>query len=409
MSEFNEIMSYLLPAKKDIRLRRVTIVGEPEAGKTNLAFYLAQRIIEERGEDKVNVVYTKRLKDAIKYMDQKPYQLLLIDDAVRYQYSRVSVTKEGRIQIADFYEIRHVYRKMQNMKKSATITIIFITQRWRDLAPQYRNAPVVFFKSVLTDPDDRRLMLKMIGPEYFNILQDITRRIFALSDDRAKGEAVITTSWGNKYHLRGIPIAERHFELIESEEKPEDIIDELADELLDHFQEKTLYLPVSILRGYLRTYAIKEGIDTVFLDAIDVAKYRAYKMFGWGIEGIVDRAEYPEIINKLLEGPLDFDDTEYMIGRILSIDSRLSISEAKKLIKIAYARAKEKGLIKEDKDWVTLEEAALLLGVTKRTIWNYIRDGLIIQRKYKGRKIVVRKSEILDLASELGIKTNCEV
>ena len=185
-----DIWGYLHPRLKGTRWRPITLVGPPESGKTNAAFFFTSLILHDYGEDKVNIVYAKKFKSAIKYLDKRPYQVMIIDDAVRFQYSRFSISREGRLVIADYYEIRHVYNKYRKKHRDAVLFMIFVTQRWRDLAPQFRSAPLVLFKGTLSNFHDNRDIEKHLGTEYFNILREITRRIYAFSDDTAKEEGL---------------------------------------------------------------------------------------------------------------------------------------------------------------------------------------------------------------------------
>ncbi len=60
--KINEIVNYLMPERLHaIHWRPVVIVGAPESGKTNLSFFLAERLIKKFGEENVNVIYVQVL------------------------------------------------------------------------------------------------------------------------------------------------------------------------------------------------------------------------------------------------------------------------------------------------------------------------------------------------------------
>ena len=117
MSE-NDILEYLFPEDfPDTLLRSVTIVGLQGSGKTNLSFFLAKQYLDKYGPENVNVVYSRSFRSAIANMNYKQIQVLIVDDAVRYQYSGISRSRDRDI-IADYFEIRHLFKKYKNFKEN---------------------------------------------------------------------------------------------------------------------------------------------------------------------------------------------------------------------------------------------------------------------------------------------------
>lgn len=399
--ELNEILLYLNPTRLiGTRWRPLTIVGPPESGKTTLSLFLAQKIVEIQGEEDTNIILSKRLKTAIDHMDDKRYQVLIIDDAVRFQYSRYFSSTEGRIAVSNYYEIRHIYNQYRKQHRDAVIVIMFLTQRWRDLSPQFREAPIVMFKGTLTSIEANRDIKKLIG-EYFNILRDITREIYVFSNDEAKSKAVVTTSWLDSFILSGIrELKPRNINYIEEEESIEDLVEQFVEAILTKFSEKVLKVPNSIIRGFIRQYAIEHGIDVIPLDSVDIAKYRAYEIYGLATEqpevNIREMAE--EIVEEyVLKNPAKWDILmeDEKIGLALYYYPFLNNNDAKKIVKIVDFITANMGIKTR---YITTSQAAALLGVSKRTIINMIHKNKITDiTETEGGHYRVNISEILQI------------
>lgn len=199
MSE-NDILEYLFPEDfPDTLLRSVTIVGLQGSGKTNLSFFLAKQYLDKYGPENVNVVYSRSFRSAIANMNYKQIQVLIVDDAVRYQYSGISRSRDRDI-IADYFEIRHLFKKY---KKEGLLVTIFITQRFRNLDPAFRNSPILIFKTILQDPSDNDLIKQFLGQAYFEKLAEITKNIYTKHRDFDK--AIVKVAWGPVFLLDNIP------------------------------------------------------------------------------------------------------------------------------------------------------------------------------------------------------------
>jgi len=349
MNEINEILSYIIPKEKNIHWRTITIVGSPESGKTNLAFYITKRVIEEKGEENVNVIYIQHLKNAFLFFDKKPYQLILVEDAIRGQGWRFGTTAEGTEVIADFYEIRHIFRRKAR-KNKATIMIIFITQRWKSLAVDFRNAPLIFFKTLLTDHYEREYIKKSLRPQYYKLLKQITRRIYALGDESAKGEFVVATAWDQNYYVRGIPRVEPFLDVMDRDlPNP---IEEIIQKIIKRFGEDILTLPDAIIKGYVKELEneLKMRISS---DIVYIAKYRAYELYGLPRDTIDE-----DSINKLMKNInihfWQISSQEERLGYILDMLPDLNEKQAKKLMyilsyKLAKNSNKKKKIVRLDK------------------------------------------------------------
>lgn len=371
--KINEIVNYLMPSLRGIHWRPVVIVGAPESGKTNLAFYLAQRLIEKFGEDKVNLIYVRFFRNALSFFNKKQYQIIIVDDAVRYQYSRFGMTSEGISTIADYYEIRHILRRKSGISK-AGILIFFITQRYRALSTDLRNAPLIFFKSLLTDYYELEYLRKTLRPEYYRILVNITKRIYGLGEEAAKGEFIAITAWGSQYYVRGIPKVK--IDMKPMDEDAEDIVEIALKKVLEEFGDDILNIPDQVIKGYI-TKLEKEFGTKLPGNIAYLAKYEAFKRTK-RIEKtpkIIDKinGEIPKIWHQLSKSE--------KIGLILDKNPDLSIKDAVKIMHILdyrFHNHKQDGrleLDELDKRILSLriagkkqEKIADILGINRSTV-----------------------------------------
>lgn len=177
------------PIQTDIiRHRHAVVFGMPECGKTTLMNWLAHQALNRYGDERVNIVARYSIADALESLDNKPVQLLIIDDAVRHANSRRGLAHAE--DIADFYEIRHIYDGAAGTKTGIVITV-WASQRFMSLDIVFRNAHALIFKTSAVDPSDSNLILKYIGPKAVKELEMITYRIYHDADDEAKSTSVV--------------------------------------------------------------------------------------------------------------------------------------------------------------------------------------------------------------------------
>ncbi|WP_019178211.1 hypothetical protein [Methanomassiliicoccus luminyensis] len=181
---------YLLPPLKagKVALRHGAVVALPEAGKTEMINDVAYHVRDFYGEDAVNIVFVDWLQDALDNMDDRPVQLLLVDDAVKKANSRKSGGNAD--DAADYFEIRHQFERLARTR-TGVIILIYVTQRFKSLDIVFRNAMYLWFKTSTIDPDDRDIIKKYIGAQAYNDLEDVSARIYYHHDDEAKGRSII--------------------------------------------------------------------------------------------------------------------------------------------------------------------------------------------------------------------------
>jgi len=181
-----EVLSRMLPTlpKHMVRLQHVCIVGKPGSGKSELMKWLSWRACKQYGRDNVHIIYTDDLRIAIALLDDRPVQLLLIDDAMQYASSR-KVYEQADL-VGEFQRLRHLAREASG-RKSGLVLCIFSWQRYMDLDPAFRESPLTIFKTGLGGRDRIELQ-RMLGP-YTPHLYEIWDRIDR-GNDSAKSTSI---------------------------------------------------------------------------------------------------------------------------------------------------------------------------------------------------------------------------
>lgn len=181
---------YLFPPLKanKVSLRHGAVIGLPEAGKSEMLNDIAYHTRAFYGQDRTNIVFCDWLQDALEHMDDRPVQLLLVDDSVKNANSRKSGGNAD--DVADYYEIRHVFERKARTRTGA-IFLIYATQRFKSLDIVFRNAMYLWFKTSTIDPDDKDIIKKYIGPGALRDLDTVSARMYYHHDDDAKSRCII--------------------------------------------------------------------------------------------------------------------------------------------------------------------------------------------------------------------------
>ncbi|MFA5313617.1 MAG: hypothetical protein WC375_09955 [Methanomassiliicoccales archaeon] len=183
-----EVLFPAVPDHEAVRHRHLVTFGLPESGKTQLLNSLAWECQRRYGKDNVNLIAVYKIGDALDLIDQRKVQLLICDDAVKQANSRKAMSNAD--DVADFYEVRHIFeRKAESM--SGVVITVWAAQRFYSLDIVFRNAHVIMFKTCASDPQDKREILRYIGPSAYRKLEEITSRIYEKADDLAKSESIV--------------------------------------------------------------------------------------------------------------------------------------------------------------------------------------------------------------------------
>ena len=145
----NPVFYYLIPPekfwkKKTIEFRHISLFGMPGSGKTTTVLTLANKIKKafEKYMPTVNFYFMRGLSLEVMLSgipkNFNGYMLMFIDDAEVGAPSRNTIRAIREMQNHDM--VRHSLEK-KGMKRGV-VALIYATQRFRNLAPLLRNAPI---------------------------------------------------------------------------------------------------------------------------------------------------------------------------------------------------------------------------------------------------------------------------
>lgn len=159
-----------IPRGSSVAKSSVCIVGGQGSGKSILLSYLYWVAIAIYGLENIHCIYTDDIRVALDLLDDKPVQLVIIDDAMTYASSR-EVYKQTDI-IKTYNRSRHVYEERLN-GKPGVIIYLWAWQRFGELDPAFRQGDAVIFKTGIAEPTEKRLISQFIGPWYSKVLWQI--------------------------------------------------------------------------------------------------------------------------------------------------------------------------------------------------------------------------------------------
>lgn len=226
-----------IPPDSSVRKSSMCIIGDQGCGKTGLLMAMYAEACRRYGTDRVHPIYTDDIRVALDMIDDRPVQLVMIDDAMTWASSR-QVSEQTEI-IKTYNRSRHVYEdKLRG--KPGVILYIWAWQRFRELDPSFRQADVIVFKTGIGEPSEAALVEKFIGTAYYAELSRIwdamntgdesakSRCVARItSQDVARGTGILTFDYGP---APGFPEMVRHEEYFADED--------VADEILEEYAEK---------------------------------------------------------------------------------------------------------------------------------------------------------------------------
>jgi len=197
-----------------IRFRHIVLFGQPESGKTTMLRNLAEvavhtyngqadeyqafRYIFGTDNRVVNIKAGYRLGDLLTHIDDRPVQLLIVDDAARCAHARRGMSDEIVEDIKDFYEIRHIFERKRS---NGIVIVIWSVQRFKSIDVTFRNGHVLLFKTAAIDPQDAAEIKNFVHDFGYGFLTKITEEIYENINDNAKSITAVRISWDEK---RGI-------------------------------------------------------------------------------------------------------------------------------------------------------------------------------------------------------------
>jgi len=207
------LFRYLAPYTRPdyIRFKHLAMFGPPESGKTcygySIAYYV-EKMCERIGYP-FRVYRSLDLTSIFEELEEKKdllpemYLFFFIDDA---ESRSPSVrTRETLRNIGLHDNIRHKLNSLG--MKAGYVTLLYSTQRFKNLAPLMRSGDVLIFKGLnLIVPDEYDFAYKIIGYRGITHLKEWMRQIRMYGRDEYKGYGFIKMMDGLRYvHILNPP------------------------------------------------------------------------------------------------------------------------------------------------------------------------------------------------------------
>lgn len=175
-----------IPDRNDVTTISAAILGRRGSGKSVMMTGFAKRAYDTYGAENLNIIWSTSLKYCIDRMDEKPVQLLLIDDAMEEQSSR-RIHKNTK-DLAKYHKLRHLHEKV--CLRGSVITV-WAWQRWMDLDPAYKDSlDIIFLKTGQTDETEKQSMRRIYGDTCYKY---ITKNwgYMMTGDNNAKSRSIV--------------------------------------------------------------------------------------------------------------------------------------------------------------------------------------------------------------------------
>ena len=144
------------------------LIGWQGSGKSDTIAYDVYRCQQTYGRENVEIIHTNSYKTVLdRITGTKPVVFAIVDDAMKNQNSRKSMSSENADLVADYNETRHVFEKRSAGKiLNAVIIVETAVQRWHGLDITMRSSSeLIRFKTGETDKHDRETIRDYLGPE----------------------------------------------------------------------------------------------------------------------------------------------------------------------------------------------------------------------------------------------------
>ena len=190
---FTEFFNYLffMPVPRGREdIIQLSIIGAKGTGKSTLIEYLADRSYQVYPKDDINIVYAEDLDTAVQLINDRPYQLVILDDAAGAASSRRAAANVETLQ--DYNKLRHILREKMTAAgrpRGGLVALIIAWQRKNDLERAMREADLQIWKAPPVEPEDQYKLGELIGGRYMRKLKEIGFRLL-LRDQEAKSFSV---------------------------------------------------------------------------------------------------------------------------------------------------------------------------------------------------------------------------
>lgn len=237
-----KILDVLLRHNGDVGLAVVYIIGMPGAGKTTLANTLISKIVEKVGRDKVHYVRTRKVKDVFEYIDpSRPYQLFFVDDAMKGQGARRSMSPDNIEIYENLPDVRHIAEEKGLREGKIIIIIAAQVPKGVDLIIRSFAKFTIFKNMNLIEEEHRRILRTMDIPFYE--VEDWIDGVISENPEELSRALIITQSgrwgWLRFSPADGVkPDIDNYFVIEEKEEKEEEAEEVQTDDINELIREE---------------------------------------------------------------------------------------------------------------------------------------------------------------------------
>lgn len=286
------------------------LIGWQGSGKSDTIAYDVWRCQKYYGKDNVEIIHTNSYKTVLDSISGKrPVVFAIVDDAMKKQNSRRSMSSENAELVADYNETRHVFEKRTNgMIENAVIIVETAVQRWHGLDITMRSSSeLIRFKTGETDKKDRETIQDYLGPEGLWNLD----RIWNMAQSNAKYKSFSVGRIANLQPPQGVGICWNGFmpeldpsfvlppliEGPEGPEKPKEVAKPswTAEDPLSDVREDPKWKWKILCHG-MSVQGIKNDVISKTLDSMYNVKLqpRTVKNYVWAVKKLLEeRSQAP--------------------------------------------------------------------------------------------------------------------
>ncbi len=156
--------------ENNIQFRSAQVFGTMGSGKTSVYRFIGKKAIDHYGEEQVNALVSTNLDALISNINDKPVQLLCLDDA---GLETQDVAKEL---VSKFTHVRHIF---EEKRTNGVVIVMFAVQDYFLLEKKLRSTlHVEIFKHAPTNKHDVGQIKGLLGDLAMKVLETISKKVF---------------------------------------------------------------------------------------------------------------------------------------------------------------------------------------------------------------------------------------